>query len=141
MPFLVISLIISNGLTLFNANFYDALFSALAQLAPLHWKKNSKSVKLKQQKTLVKNLKSKTKTITQRVAKRTSRNIAANIAAIPGESIPVVGIGIVIAITAMDLHDACEDLKDMDELSKLVGFDSNKNQTNKICGMEIPQQS
>lgn len=140
VPSLLITLLISNGLTLFNSQFYGALFSALSHLVPNSWQKNSPAKSLSNKTKTIKKIKSKTKVITRRVAKRTVRNISANIAAIPAESIPAVGVGIVIAITAMDLHDACEDLKDMDELSSLMNFENDNKETSKICGMSIKQQ-
>lgn len=136
---LLISLLISNGLTLFNHQFYNALYSALSHLIPARWQKNSVSNKLSTKTKKLKAIKNKTKIITQRVAKRTARNITANIAAIPAESIPAIGIGVVLAITAMDLHDACDDLKDMNELSSLMNLSTNNQETSKICGMSLPK--
>ncbi len=137
---MLIGLLLSNGLALFNANFYDALYSALARFAPAYWKSNSPSKKLATRTATLKKIKTKTKVISKRISKRTLRNISANIAAIPAEAIPAVGIGVIIAITAMDLYDACADLKDMDELSKAVGLNADTTDSNKVCGMSIPLQ-
>lgn len=135
---MLISLLISNGLTLFNNQFYGSLYSALGHLVPNSWKNNSPAKKLSTKTKALKKIKAKIKMITQRVTKRTARNISANIAAIPAESIPAVGIGVVIAITAMDLHDACDDLKDMDELSSLMDINIEPQETAKVCGMSLP---
>lgn len=128
---------VSNGLSIFNSSFHDSLFSALARFAPLQWKKNSPTHKLTQRKAALKTLNAKSKTISQRVKKRTLRNISANIAALPVEAIPAIGTGVVIAITAMDLRDACADLKDMDELTSLFESQNDSSDTSKICGMSL----
>lgn len=137
MPFLVISLFISNGLTLFNANFYDRLFSMLAPLTPISWKKSSVHQRLTHKKTALKKLKIGSKKITKRIAKRTVRNISANVAALSGEVVPVVGSALVISITAMDVYDACQDMKDLDELQSLLSLDDVNQDTKKVCGIKL----
>lgn len=138
-PSIFIGLIITNGLTLFNANAYNAFYSALARFVPMHWKKNSPAKKLSTRTKQVKKLQLKTQKIARRISKRTVRNISANIASIPAESIPVIGIGVVIAITALDLHDACADLKDMDELTHFVGVNNDNADTEKVCGIDLSE--
>jgi len=132
-------LIISNGLTLFNANAYDAFYAALSRFVPMSWKKNSTAKRLTIHTRKLKKLKLKTSKIARRISKRTLRNISANLAAIPAESIPALGIGVIVAITAMDLHDACSDLKDMDQLTKLSGMNHDSTHTDKICGIDISE--
>jgi len=127
----------SNVFTLFDANAYNALYAALARFIPLSWKKNSPAQQLKVRSSALKKIRARTKTITRRITTRTVRNVSANLAAIPAESIPAIGIGVVIAITAMDLHDACADLKDMDELALAVGIDNSETETQKVCGFNI----
>lgn len=53
---------------------------------------------------------------------------------------PVAGIAVVIGITAMDLYDACEDMKDMDQLMSLVSM-SDDLDTDKVCGLKFPTQN
>ncbi len=134
---LVIILLISNALTLFNINAYNTLYAALARFIPLSWKKNSPAHKLSARTHTLKKFKAKTQTISRRISQRTLRNISANLAAIPAESIPVVGAGVIVAITAMDLHDACADLKDMDELTTSMGLTHTNPETQKVCGFEL----
>ena len=38
----------------------------------------------------------------------------------------------------MDIADACDTMKDMDELSKLNGFDEGDDSTTKVCGLNVP---
>lgn len=136
MPFLVIALFVSNGLTLFNANFYDRLFSALS-FAPLAWKKSSIHQRLSNKNNHLKRLKTNSKAITKRIAKRTVRNVSANVAALTGEVVPVVGSAIVLSITAMDVYDACQDMKDLAELQDLLSFNEIEEDTHKVCGLKL----
>jgi hypothetical protein len=52
----------------------------------------------------------------------TKRVAAASVAAIPGEAIPLLGVGILVAGTAYELYQACESMKDLDELYAGLGM-------------------
>jgi len=49
----------------------------------------------------------------QRISQRTVNRSARNVAAVFAESIPVVGVGIVVAVTGLELRDSCNTLKDL----------------------------
>ena len=53
----------------------------------------------------------------------TKRVAAASVAAIPGEAIPFLGVGVLVAGTAYELHEACESIKDLDELYTGLGIE------------------
>jgi hypothetical protein len=42
-------------------------------------------------------------------------------AAIPAEAVPYIGVGTMLAVTAMDIKDACDTMKDMDNLLIALG--------------------
>jgi hypothetical protein len=46
----------------------------------------------------------------------TKRVAAKSIAAIPAESIPFIGVAVLIADTGYELHAACESVRDLDQL-------------------------
>jgi hypothetical protein len=46
----------------------------------------------------------------------TKRVAAKSIAAIPAESIPFIGVAVLIADTGYELHAACETVRDLDQL-------------------------
>ena len=48
---------------------------------------------------------------------------AASVAAIPGEAIPLLGVGILMAGTAYELYETCESMKDLDELYAGLGME------------------
>jgi hypothetical protein len=51
-----------------------------------------------------------------RLISRTKRLAAASLAAIPAESIPFIGVSVLIAGTAYELYAACESLRDLEQL-------------------------
>jgi hypothetical protein len=53
---------------------------------------------------------------------RTKRVAAASVAAIPAEAIPFLGVGVLVAGTAYELYEACESMKDLDELYAGLGM-------------------
>jgi hypothetical protein len=52
----------------------------------------------------------------KRLVARTKRIAAASLAAIPAESIPFIGVSVLIAGTAYELYAACESLQDLEQL-------------------------
>ena len=77
--------------------------------------------------------------ITKRIAKRTTRGAIRNIASIPAEAVPYLGIPVIIAITALEIKDACETMKDVDELNKQFTVNAEiEEQATKVCGLKMP---
>jgi hypothetical protein len=58
-----------------------------------------------------------------RLASRIKRVAAKSIAAIPAESIPVIGVAVLIADTGYELYAACESIRDLDELYADMGIE------------------
>ena len=79
--------------------------------------------------------------ITKRIATRTARGATRNIASIPAESLPLVGIFVVLGITTLEIKDACDTMKDIEELNKQFSneleVDDNVNSVS-VCGQEVP---
>ena len=57
------------------------------------------------------------------MAVSTKRVAAKSIAAIPAESIPFLGVAVLIADTGYELYAACETMRDLDELHGELGMD------------------
>ncbi|MDO8777972.1 MAG: hypothetical protein Q7K57_56505 [Burkholderiaceae bacterium] len=77
-----------------------------------------------------------TTSFTKRLATRSAINASRNLSSVPAESIPYIGIGIVVAVTALDLYDACETLKDINALNSEFGS-AHEDQA-KVCGLNVP---
>jgi hypothetical protein len=74
---------------------------------------HAKNQKLAQQLDLNgKQAKATVATVHQRLAKGVSRNVAA----LPSESIPYLGLGVTLAVTYLDIYDACQTMKDFNAL-------------------------
>ena len=72
----------------------------------------------------------------KRLAFRSVTNATRNVSSVFVEAAPIVGTGIILAVTALDVHDACETLKDVNEMNSVFGHQQ-EDQT-KVCGMKIP---
>lgn len=77
----------------------------------------------------------KAKEIAQTVHKRLAKGVARNVAAIPGESVPYFGIGIIIASTSLDIYDACQTMKDINTLLVRLGEGE---ENPELCGQKVP---
>jgi hypothetical protein len=63
------------------------------------------------------------------------------VASIWAEALPYVGAGTILAVTAAEIYDACETLKDVEELRR--GFDlepSADGTSMKVCGLGLPSE-
>lgn len=69
------------------------------------------------------------------VNKRLAKGVARNVAAIPSQSVPYFGIGIIIASTSLDIYDACQTMKDINSLLVLLGQGEEKPE---FCGQKVP---
>lgn len=74
--------------------------------------------------------------ISKRLVARSLANATRNAASVAGEVIPVVGTAIILSVTAWDIYDACETMKDVNELNSAFGHP--QEDKNKVCGMKVP---
>lgn len=76
---------------------------------------------------------------TRGIARRAIRGAGRNVAAVPFEAVPVIGVATVVAVTALDVRDACGTIRDMQELRVASGVDDDpQGWTEEVCGM-FPQ--
>jgi hypothetical protein len=76
-----------------------------------------------------------------RLATRTKRVAAKSIAAIPAESIPFIGVAVLIADTGYELYVACETVRDLDQLYADLGMadETTENVLHSVCDPELPE--
>jgi len=77
-----------------------------------------------------------TTSFANKVSVRTVKNVSRNVASMAAEALPYVGIGVMVGITALDIKDACDTLKDMNELK--AAFDLPKEDESVVCRMKVP---
>jgi hypothetical protein len=142
-----LALIATNVLTLTSAAFnatLSGLMSAklgvqtVSGVLDRQLKAKNKTIK-KQTATLAKR-KTATKKFGKRLASRTKRVAAESIAAIPGEAIPFLGVTLLIAGTSYELYEACNSMKDLDELYSDMGMaDETPNDVlHSVCDPSLP---
>lgn len=75
------------------------------------------------------------KAVAQSVKARLSRNVVRNQAALPATAVPYVGIGVAVSVTAMDVYDACQTMKDFNTLLVRLGEGEPEPE---FCGAKVP---
>lgn len=151
----IIGLISTNVMSITNAGFHDFLSGLFSNVPISNFMSQSKANQVKtlskENKQLKKqnsNFKKKEKIqriklakahrITRNVAIRTAKNVTLNVTSIVGESVPFLGVGLIVAVTAMDVYNGCETIKDTNELLNLMGFDGVTDEENTVCGINVP---
>ena len=82
----------------------------------------SQNKAIKKHQTSAIKRKAATRKFGTRLASRTKRVAAKSIAAIPAESIPLIGVAVLIADTGYELYAACETVRDLDQLYADLGM-------------------
>ncbi|MDC0610255.1 hypothetical protein OAP63_05935 [Vibrio sp.] len=148
-------LLILNIATIVNAKFYDFLFDMASHITPPSLLTKSKSTQVKnlrsertalsrQNKLLVEERRvrkakfAQAKTISKRISRRVVKTVGVNMSSIIGESIPYIGIGVILSVTASDIYDGCQTIKDTNQLLTLFGEENEIEHENEVCGMTIP---
>lgn len=73
--------------------------------------------------------------LARRVATASARNVGSTFA----EALPVVGVGVIAAATAWELHDACEMMKEVRALDVALNPDrAVQPEAAQVCGMQAP---
>jgi hypothetical protein len=100
--------------------------------------RQDKAIKKKQASALKR--KAATRKFGTRLASRTKRVAAKSIAAIPAESIPFIGVAVLIADTGYELYAACETVRDLDQLYSNLGMadETPDDVMHSVCDPELP---
>ena len=77
-----------------------------------------------------------TSSFAKKVSVRTVKTVARNVSGMAAEALPYVGIAVMVGITALEIKDACDTLKDMNELK--VAFELPKEDESVVCGLKVP---
>jgi hypothetical protein len=70
------------------------------------------------------------------MARRVLWNVSRRIAGIPGTSIPYIGAGVSVAMTAVDVQQGCESLKELNIMNREMTLDTEDE--SKVCGLTVP---
>ncbi len=163
---IVVSLLGLNVATLVSATAYNALYGLLSHLpipsllnnsiATKHQTlkhKNTKLIKenkeIKKDNKLLKNItrgfiannqqKAKIiKTAIKRMRIRTAKIATSNFVSIPFESIPILGIDTIVAAAGTEIYLSCKNMKDLDKINNITNPSNADNQSDKVCGLQVP---
>lgn len=75
------------------------------------------------------------KLVAQSVKARLTRTVVRNQAALPAEAVPYVGVGVAVSVTALDIYDACQTMKDFNTLLVRLGEGEPDPE---FCGTQVP---
>ena len=113
----------TNVLTLTNTAFNAALSGLMGTYlgvktvtSAMQAKLLSKDATLKKKQAASVNRKKAVRKFGTRLTSRTKRVVGKSIAAIPAESIPFLGVAVLIADTGYEIYAACETMRDLDNL-------------------------
>lgn len=157
---LILGLVISNVFTLLDDRVHSLAYGLLsAALTPFATQaamskigRNSptakaaelsaskKSLELKQQQ-MAKAASDRAKTV-QRLTKRLGTRVVSGatrvIATLPAKAVPAVGVAVIVGTSALDIADACETIKDIQELRTNFDVDLEEREQ-KVCGLKLPK--
>jgi len=74
----------------------------------------------------------------ERISKRVALDASRNIASLPAEAVPYLGISVIATITAWELYDACETMKDLHELNSALNPLSTVQNYQRVCSIKVP---
>jgi hypothetical protein len=143
-----LALITTNILTLtstaFNAAVSGLMGTALGVRtvsSVIQSKIASQDQAIKKHKATALKRKAATRKFGTRLANRTKRVAAKSIAAIPAESIPFIGVAVLIADTGYELYAACETIGDLDQLYLDLGMgdETPDDVMHDVCDPKLPE--
>lgn len=144
----IIVLLISNILTITNERVHDSLYSLLSHVPYENLFSKSKYKKYSELKNkyhslieiddLRKAKISKARDLSTKIIRRTVKNAALNVTSVVGEAAPIVGTGLIVAVTIADVSAACETITDTNELLVLLEEEKMNNEQASVCGMSVP---
>ena len=123
LTLMILGLLASNILTLTSTAFNAALSGLISTAFGVATVTEVFQSRIARERLEANRRKAAVRSFGTRLTARTKRVAAASVAAIPGEMVPLLGAGILIAGTAYELYEACESMKDLDELYAGLGLE------------------
>ena len=138
---LIVALIALNILSVTNSVVHNAIYKMVDMSSISFLKQSSPTGKIQRIEEKHKALKNRTKYTMRKIARRTVSSVSRNLASSVSESIPYIGVSAVIISLALDIDDACETMKDIDDLEAILSphedSDLVERNTRTICGISI----
>jgi hypothetical protein len=145
-----LALITTNVLTLTSTAFNAAVSGLMGTALGIRTVSSMMQTRIASQDKAIKkksavqaNRKAATRKFANRLATRTKRVAAKSIAAIPAESIPFIGVAVIVADTGYELYAACETVRDLDQLYADLGMadEAPEDAMHSVCDPGLPALS
>jgi hypothetical protein len=77
--------------------------------------------------------------MSNRIASRTAKGAVRNVVSVPAEAVPYIGIPVIVAVTGLEIYDACATMEDIKEINRVLntGADIDAETT---CGIKVPDK-
>lgn len=128
---IIITLVGTNVLTLTNTAFNTALSGFMATALGvqtvsdvLRHRLDGRNKTIKKNRAAMLKRKAAARRFGTRLTSRTKRVAVESIAALPGEAVPYLGISLLLAGTTYELYEACNSIKDLDQMYAEMGMKS-----------------
>lgn len=69
------------------------------------------------------------------LSRRVYRNVSRHVAGMPAVAIPYVGAGVTAAMTALDIRDGCEAMRELNEMNRMMQLDLESEAP--VCAMQV----
>lgn len=146
---IILALLAFNFLTLTSSAIHNAAYQLIDKLPMPHLRDNSPTAEKNRLSRKIQaiekhnaKLKSNTKRLTNKIAKRTAKSAARSLSSVALEAVPYAGIAVLAASLGLDLKDACDTMKDIDDLEMSLDIHSQSTtsatDTEKVCGFSVP---
>lgn len=133
----ILGLLTTNLLTLTSTAFNAAVSGAMSTMLGIQ---TVADVMSQRAKATTASRRAAAKNFGTKFTARTRRVAARSIGAIPAEAIPYLGIGVVLATTGYELYEACQGLRDLEELYSALEIEEAADDTamQAVCHPELP---
>lgn len=74
--------------------------------------------------------------LSSNLARRISGSVSRHVSVMAGTSIPYIGVGVLVAMTALDVKDGCESLRDLNEMNRAMSLE--REDESHVCAMQVP---
>ncbi len=78
------------------------------------------------------------KKFSKRAATRSAVAATRNLTSMSGEAIPILGVAVIAGVTAWNIHDSCQMMKELDELNAEFELQMHLEEKQTVCGIEVP---
>mgnify|MGYP000365563370 CR=1 FL=1 len=82
-------------------------------------------------------------TVVSGIERRTALGATRNVTATVGEAIPLWGIAVIVGITGLELRDACENMRDLEDMRRALSMlpatgEDGDSDAQEVCGRTVP---